>query len=185
MKSVEEVLLDIADLCEQLQIEYAIMGGIAVRVHGIPRPTYDVDFEMSIDESSLYRFFDHAEARKYEIDSIYRSGWRDDVGAMPLVKMQTFLAEGQSVDVDIFINETVFQNSVMSRRLSIEFEGRELFFVTPEDLILLKLIANRPRDLSDVGDVLFVQGQLDDAYLHLWAQKLNIHQRLVQILDNR
>lgn len=184
MKSVEEVLMDIVDLCEELQLEYVIMGGIAVRVHGIPRPTYDVDFQMSIDESSLHRFFDQAEARSYEINSIYRTGWRDEVGAMPLVKMQTFLAEGQSVDVDIFISETAFQNSLMRRRLSIEFEGRRLFFVTPEDLILLKLIANRPRDLGDVGDVLFMQGQLDETYMKHWAVKLDIHQRLEQAFHN-
>lgn len=184
MKSVEEVLLDIVDLCDELQLEYVILGGIAVRVHGIPRPTYDVDFQMSADESLLDRFFDQAEARSYEISSIYRTGWRDEVGAMPLVKMHTFLAAGQSVDVDIFINETAFQNSLMRRRLSIEFEGRQLFFVTPEDLILLKLIANRPRDLGDVGDILFTQGQLDELYMKGWAVKLNIPQRLEQALHN-
>lgn len=51
MKGVEDVLMDVVDLCEELQFEYVILGGIAVRVHGIPRPTYDVDFQMSVDES--------------------------------------------------------------------------------------------------------------------------------------
>ena len=82
---------------------------------------------------------------------------------MPLVKMKTYLAAGQSVDVDIFLSETDFQRSVMSRRMAVEFELRSLWFVTPEDLLLFKLIANRPRDLGDVEDVLFVQGQLDEA----------------------
>lgn len=42
-KSVEDVIWDVVDLCDSLKIEYAIMGGMAVRIHGIPRPTYDVD----------------------------------------------------------------------------------------------------------------------------------------------
>jgi hypothetical protein len=41
-KSVEDVIWDVVDLCDSLKIEYAIMGGLAVRIHGIPRPTYDV-----------------------------------------------------------------------------------------------------------------------------------------------
>lgn len=47
-RTVEHVLFEIVDLCGRLQLEYAIMGGIAVRVHGIPRPTFDVDFELTI-----------------------------------------------------------------------------------------------------------------------------------------
>ncbi len=166
------------DLCGRHQLDYAIMGGIAVRVHGIPRPTYDVDLEVAIGDEQLGTFLDDAEVMGYEISPIYRTGWRDEVGSMPLVKMKTYLAEGQSVDVDLFLNETDFQRSVMSRRVSVEFEGRSLWFVTPEDLILLKLIANRPRDLGDVEDVIFIQGQLDETYMRHWANILDITERL-------
>lgn len=166
------------DLCERNQLDYAIMGGIAVRVHGIPRPTYDVDLEVAIRDDQLATFFNQAEKLGYEIASIYRTGWRDTVGSMPLVKMKTYLAAGQSVDVDIFLSETDFQHSVMSRRMAVEFEERSLWFVTPEDLLLFKLIANRPRDLGDVEDVLFVQGQLDEDYMHHWATRLGITDRL-------
>lgn len=171
------------DLCERNQLDYAIMGGIAVRVHGIPRPTYDVDLEVAISNEQLVTFFNQAEKLGYEIAPIYRTGWRDTVGSMPLVKMKTYLTAGQSVDVDLFLNETDFQRSVMSRRVAVEFEGRSLWFVTPEDLLLFKLIANRPRDLGDVEDVLFVQGQLDEAYMHHWAAILGISERLSKALE--
>jgi hypothetical protein len=41
-------------------------------------------------------------------------------------------------------------------------------------LILLKLIAHRPRDLADIGDVLFMQGQLDEPYMRRWAAVLGV-----------
>lgn len=169
-------------LCERNQLDYAIMGGIAVRVHGIPRPTYDVDMEVAIQDDQLAMLFNQAEELGYEIAPIYRTGWRDTVGSMPLVKLKTYLAAGQSVDVDLFLNETDFQRSVMSRRMAVEFEGRSLWFVTPEDLLLFKLIANRPRDIGDVEDVLFIQGQLDEAYLRHWAAILDITERLNKAL---
>ena len=36
-KTIEDVLFEIVAVCENMNLEFAIMGGIAVRVHGIPR----------------------------------------------------------------------------------------------------------------------------------------------------
>ena len=58
----------------------------------------------------------------------------------------------------------------MSRRARQPLDDRPVWLVSPEDLILLKLIAQRPRDLANVGDVLFMQGQLDESYLRRWVQ---------------
>ena len=182
-KTVEDVLLEMVGICESFILSYAIMGGLAVRVHGIPRPTYDVEFELSISERQLKDFFDAAEKLGYEIADPYRSGWRDLFGGMPLVKLKTYSDAGHSIDVDIFVNDTPFQAMVMERRLRIPFENRQLWFVTPEDLVLLKLLANRPRDYGDIADVLFVQGQLDEGYMRQWANELKITDRLTIALN--
>jgi hypothetical protein len=154
------------------------LGGIAVRVHAIPRPTFDVDIGLTVNEAQLSLFFASADELGYEISQPFRSGWRDEVGGMPLVKMKSFLADGKSVDVDIFITETQFQNSLMARRQQFEFEGRSLNFVSPEDLVLLKLLAYRPRDQGDISDILFIQGELDQSYLRNWAEQLQVSDRL-------
>ncbi len=181
-KTVEDVLLEMVGLCESLSLNYTILGGLAVRVHGIPRPTYDVDFELTVDEAELANFFDTAEKMGYEVASPYRTGWRDVVGGMPLVKLKTWVEIGHAIDVDIFLNDTPFQASVMERRLKVPFSDKQLWFVTPEDLILLKLLANRPRDQGDISDVLFVQGQLDEAYMRAWAARLGVTDRLEFLL---
>lgn len=185
-KSVEDVLWDVVDLCDSLKIEYAIMGGLAVRIHGIPRPTYDVDVQLSMPkvetERSWEDFLIASELRGYEIPEIYRSGWRDQVGGMPLVKLKAWVEEGSSIDVDLFLNQTPFQNSVFSRRLQFPLDQRPVWCVTAEDLILFKLLANRPRDWADVADILFVQGELDRGYMQRWAEVLSISDRLDKAL---
>jgi hypothetical protein len=181
-KTVEQVLFDMVQICEQMKLEYAVMGGLAVRVHGIPRPTFDVDFQLTIPQAAWSNFFDLATQLGYQISEVFLRGWRDEVGGMPVVKMKFFADQGKTIDVDIFVNDTAYQNRVMQRRRTVEFDGRKLWFVSPEDLILLKLLAHRPRDLSDVADVLFVQGELDQAYLHHWATHLGIADRLNQVL---
>jgi hypothetical protein len=45
-------------------------------------------------------------------------------------------------------------------------------------LVLLKLIANRPRDHGDVADILFTQGELDRTYLRHWATELGVLDKL-------
>jgi hypothetical protein len=57
--------------------------------------------------------------------------------------------------------------------------------VTAEDLILFKLLAGRPRDLLDIKDILFMQGQLDEAYMRRWAMPLGVAGQLELALAER
>ena len=51
-----------------------------------------------------------------------------------------------------------------------------------EDLILMKLMANRLKDQVDVEDIFFMQGQLDEDYMRSWAKRLNVLPLLEQAL---
>ncbi len=135
-----------------------------MRVHGIPRPTHDVDFTIALPRPSLAVFYYHATQKGFTVPDVYETVWVYQVAGMPLVKLRMSL-ETHGVDVDIFLAKSKFQQSLLSRRQTHDYEGRNIAFVRPEDLILLKLIANRPRDLSAAADVFFGQGQLDETYL--------------------
>lgn len=56
--------------------------------------------------------------------------------------------------------------------------------VSPEDLILLKLLAGRDRDIADIGDVMFTQGNLDEPYMRRWAKEIGVLDRLETLLKN-
>lgn len=89
------------------------------------------------------------------------------------------------VDADVFLAETEFQRQVLRRRQRHGAEGWDAWFVTPEDLILLKLIANRAKDQIDIADILFIQGCLDEQYLKAWAQELGVTERLETAFKHR
>jgi hypothetical protein len=91
-------------------------------------------------------------------------------------------AEGQSIDVDLFLGESPYQAELLARRRKEAVDGLSVWFVSPEDLVLLKLLANRPRDLADIGDVLFTQGELDVPYMRRWGAELGVGARLDQVL---
>jgi hypothetical protein len=74
--------------------------------------------------------------------------------------------------------ETDFLRSLVSRRIRDRVNSFEACLVTAEDLILLKLISNRPRDIADIADVLIMQLRLDEEYLRHWADILGVRDRL-------
>jgi hypothetical protein len=100
---------------------------------------------------------------------------------MPLVKARLYL-EGRGIDVDLFLAESRFQRQLLLHRRQEQLDDAPIWLVSPEDLILLKLLAGRPRDHADIGDILFTQGKLDEVYLRLWAKELGVITKLEQAL---
>lgn len=181
MKDVEQALLDFIDVFDELKIPYAVMGGLAVRAYGVPRPTYDVDVSLTISEDGLPQLYDAVENAGYTVPEAYRSGWVDRIADMPLVKFRIYRVD-KSVDVDVFIVETNYQRLAMERRGRWELHGRSVWIISAEDLVLLKLVAGRPRDMGDIEDVRFIQGDMDEAYMRYWAERLGVSSELEDVL---
>ena len=148
MRLVEQILIEWVDLCIGVDIRYVVMGGLAVRIYGIPRPTYDVDLTIAVDQRKLQQLFVDGKRIGYRVSEAYKNGWMDRVAEMPIVKLRTWLQDGKGIDVDLFVCEFAFQNALIDRGLECQFESRKLSVVSPEDLVLLKLLANRPRDIG-------------------------------------
>jgi predicted nucleotidyltransferase len=181
MNALDDVARKLVGLFDAEGIPYALMGGLAVRIHALPRATYDVDFTVAVSRAELPRLYQRVKELGYSVPMAQESGWVDTVKGMPVVKFQVFLGT-HVIDVDVFLAETDFQRNALTRRQRHRADGLDAWFVSPEDLILLKLMAGRPKDRVDVGDILFVQGKLDEAYLRQWASKLGISAALEQVL---
>lgn len=171
-------------LFDRLAIPYAIMGGWAVRVYALPRPTYDVDFTVILARDRLPELYAAAEADGFTVPEQYRGGWVDSVADMPLVKFRLFVAD-HGIDIDIFLAESAYQQELMRRRVQHAVGGRVAWFVSIEDLILLKLIANRRRDRADIDDLLTARSELDEPYLRRWAAALGVEPQLDEVLAAR
>jgi hypothetical protein len=100
---------------------------------------------------------------------------------MPVVKFRLALAE-HGIDIDVFLAESSFQAELLGRRRRATLDGTLVWLVSAEDLILLKLLAGRPRDTADIGDILFTQGKLDEAYMREWAERLGVRGQLERVL---
>ena len=181
MNRLDEAAQACIGLFEQLGAPYAIMGGLAVRIHALPRPTFDIDFTVGFGRDDLAKLYQAAQQLGFSISAAQQRGWVDEVHGLPVIKFQWFLGD-RTIDIDVFLAETPFQLKLLERRQRHGAEGWEGWFVTAEDLILLKLLADRPKDRADIADILFIQSGLDESYMKDWAQKLAIAEALDAVL---
>jgi hypothetical protein len=93
--------------------------------------------------------------------------------------------ESRGIDIDIFLAESEYQSELMQRRVQHQVGGEAAWFVTAEDLILLKLIAGRTRDRADIDDLLLARSELDEPYLRHWAEMLGVEKQLDEVLAAR
>jgi hypothetical protein len=177
MKNVTDTLHTLIKLLDQMSIEYAVMGGFAVRAHGVPRPTYDIDLSIVLKRERLPELFDQLRKCDFEIPEAYEKGCVDELREMPLLKLRRHIRD-ETLDADLFLVESRFLHDVMGRRSRLDADGSELWVVSPEDLIIFKLMAGRPRDWGDIADVFFIQDALDKKYMRYWASELGVGAQL-------
>lgn len=91
-------------------------------------------------------------------------------------------AAGVSVDVMMRPRDR-HEEMALQRHRTLTIDKHRLRFVSPDDLILMKLKAGRPRDFEDTVGILAAQREgLDEAYLADWARRLGIADELAYVL---
>jgi hypothetical protein len=128
----------------------------AVQLHGFLRSTFDIDMVLAMDDANLAKFI--GLARRYRlvpaipvpIESLANQieEWHreKDMVAFSLRETQ---AGGSVVDVLVRPSipfETLPGNAVMG-----ELFGRRIPIASIEDLLAMKRISNRPKDLLDIA----------------------------------
>ncbi|HEX5136424.1 MAG TPA: hypothetical protein VFY93_05600 [Planctomycetota bacterium] len=162
------------------RIDYMLMGGMAIRTLAIPRPTYDIDLQVAAGEAGAKAFARQAQQEGYSVDEPHLRGFVDHLQGLAKLAM-SIPAGDRWIPVDVFLCGSEYQREAFARRRKHDTDLGPLWLISPEDLVLHKLISNRPRDRADIADLLLVAGPFDDAYLREWANRLGIADRLEQV----
>ncbi|MFA5554236.1 MAG: nucleotidyltransferase [Phycisphaerae bacterium] len=144
---------------------YIVIGGLAASTIGEARVTADIDIDLVIEKDDLLVFLDKAK----------KAGFGLSVKKCIKSAEQTGVFEISYGDyhIDFIIASTDLEIQACNRRKAINLHGVKAFFPTPEDLILLKLVPDRAKDISDIeGLIARHENKLDRKYLKIWAMKL-------------
>lgn len=174
----------VATILERERVAYAFIGGIALSAWGIPRATFDLDLAVSVDAGGMRALLDAFSEQGFVVDAVFATGFRDQVAGME--KLHVHLPVGPTLmAVDLFLATTPFLRSLLERKQSIDLGRGSISICTAADLVLLKLVADRPKDRVDIQNVLSVQGVPEREYLDRWARELRVGARLQAMLAER
>jgi len=161
------VLPALRALCELLKKsdkQGMIIGGVASSVLGQARLTIDIDATVMIEDKDLDHFLAQATT----------------VGLTPRIKhpaefmrrsaMLLLRHDATGIPIDINQGRIPFEFLAVKRAMMKRRGGVDIPIPTPEDLIVMKSIAHRPKDLEDIRGIADTQSHLDRAYIQKHLQ---------------
>jgi len=150
-----ELLADLAVALDALGARWYVFGAQAALVWGRPRLTTDVDVTVkcSVSTEQLVRALDtHGFSLRIDGTETFIRTTR----VVPLEHRASGLA------LDVVLAGPGLEDLFLDRAVPIDVGGTVVPFISPEDLIVTKLLAGREKDLEDVRGVLSERGSALD-----------------------
>jgi hypothetical protein len=165
---VDDPLPYVARLLASLGKDYAVIGAHAVNCWLEPRLTGDIDVTVAADRTQLESLRERLSREGFRVSREYGAEASSGPDFVAFVS-----ADGEIV-IELQVAKTAFQREVVQRAVC---TPQGLRVATVEDLIVLKLIADRIKDQPDLVGLLGL-GALDWAYVEKWATTWGVLDRL-------
>ncbi|SDE47230.1 hypothetical protein SAMN04487996_105141 [Dyadobacter soli] len=162
----------IIGVLSSLNIPYMLSGSVAMSLYVVPRATRDFDFIIHLTPQDVARFTAHFQVGYYCHEESIKEAVRNP-GMFNIIDH----ASGYKADFVVLKNE-VYRQTEFDRRKAIDYFGKTIFVVSPEDLLLSKLIwiqsLQSAIQMDDIRNLMQID-ELDWHYINDWAGKLNLN----------
>lgn len=159
-KRVNKVIMLYEEIFEALNsngVDYVVVGGVALVLHGAVRLTADIDLMVHLEEGNLSKFVNVMKELGYRpkvpvkaedlISAENRARWINEKN----MKVFSFFHPGKAVNlVDVFFEEPLDYTAIRSKAVEIMSGNVSIPIVSIDDLIKLKRISGRPQDIADI-----------------------------------
>ena len=145
----EKILSSIGVSLKKRDIPYMIINGQAVLLYGEPRLTRNIDITFKPLPENIETF-----VRQTMV--------------LPTLEKTT------GIRVDFIFSLTPYETEAINRSKKIKILNQEVNFASPEDLIIHKIFAGRPRDIEDVRTVLLKNPDIDVQYIRKWLKEFDL-----------
>lgn len=174
-----DLLILVAERLDAARIPYMLSGSTAMNVYAEPRMTRDIDVVVEIgaaDVETIAGVF----ADDFYCDRDMIRHAVDHQGIFNVIHTPTVLK------VDCIVRKnTPYRRVEFERRRVITVEGHAIRVVSPEDLVLSKLVWAKPShselQLRDVRNLIASVPGLDWNYLDRWAADLTVTDLLAEV----
>lgn len=165
MKSVE----DVAGILSGASAAYTLIGGHAVNVVLEPRFTADIDVTIAAEPAALARARAALLAAGFRVE-------REHGAAQPSGPDFVRFVDDEGTILELQTAKTALQRSAIARA----HDHGGVRVATPEDLIVFKAIANRPKDQIDLLGLARLPG-LDWSYVDVQARDWGVEAVIARV----
>ncbi len=169
--TLSELLATVVGALEGEGIPYMLTGSLASSLYGEPRATNDIDLLIDPSPDALDRLVDRLHGAELYVDR--------DAARTALREVGQFNAIMLDTKVDFIIRKpSEFSTTAFERRRHVRGKDIDADVVSPEDLILTKLVwameTGSDRQLRDVSGMIALAESLDRQYVQHWAGRLGV-----------
>ena len=141
----------------EARVEYVLVGGLAVQLHGFQRSTFDIDLVLAMNDENLTRFVEVARRAGLQpvnpvpLDALRDAelieAWHRDKGMLAFALREPHA--GGAV-VDVIVRPEISFDDLSARATIATLFGLPVRIASIDDLLVMKRAANRPKDLLDI-----------------------------------
>jgi hypothetical protein len=134
-------------------VDYVLIGGLAVQTHGHVRTTNDADLIPAPDPSNLGRLADALRSLGARVLNPGEEGTEIDAKMLPRATIWQFATRDGGIDVMHEVPGGRSYRELRERALHVRLGDIDVPVVELDDLIQMKLARGRPVDLADVASL--------------------------------
>lgn len=154
MIDVYAELKRIINALSENNVEYAICGGWAMAIHGVPRATVDIDLLISAD--SLEEVFEIAKSNDYWLEGLPMSFHNGQIEIRRISKIDDETGFVLMLDLILVTPEI---KDVWQNRLTRPLEKGSVSVVSREGLIKMKTMSGRTQDKADIEKLMEIENE--------------------------
>lgn len=128
---------------DERELDYALCGGVALAVHGVPRATKDID--VLARREDLEKLREAANSCGFLFEALPMTFSSSGITVQRFSK----IIEAQPLMLDLLFADSPLA-AVWETRCKLPWQGGTIQVVSREGLISLKLAAGRPQDIADI-----------------------------------
>jgi hypothetical protein len=179
MEEFPEILRFVCDFLNKNEIQYVIVGGVAVMYHGVPRTTVDIDIIMQIEDEQISSFVDF-------LNSIgFSSSVTDIRAAFVENSHSTSFFKDTLLRLDIQGVNSAFDRMTLDRAIEVNLFGTLVRIGSIENTFVNKILFQGEQDLRDALGILKRNSDnLDFEYIRSTCEMLGIPEKLEQFLKD-
>lgn len=133
-----------------------VFGAQAVIAYGVPRLSADVDVTVQLVPDEPERFVRDMEASGFSLRV-------DDPDFVRRTRVLPFVHVATAMPLDVVLAGSGLEDEFLDRARDVDMGGTTVPLIDPEDLIIAKILAGRPKDIEDAHGIWHLRGPSLDA----------------------